>query len=636
MKPREANSEEGSLERFAKNLNRSGRSESGLRSTRLSRAGDPAKTVARDWSELEAAPKAAPAKPGRNWLVRIFLWSLTFFLATAAVTVYVLFFSSSLVSSDNIDLSITGPTLLRSGDELTLEISTRNRNKVMLRDVSLAVTYPPGTTDSLASGRELTLWRENLPDLRIGQTATVVSRAIVFGAQNSKQTINVVLEYQIPDSNAVFTKEVSYVVEIGSSPLELSLQVPGQINAGKSFTANLKVVSNAQTLLRQVTVRIEYPEGFLWRSSDPAPIRDDNAWFLGDLSPGSTREINLTGVLSGQSEEFKSFKVSAGLDRAESGRSIDVEYGNLFKTVSLKRDFVSAVIDLGGVTTVAAAGNLSGWINWRNNLSDRVINATLRLYLDGAVIDKRSVKASAGFYDSLTNSIYWDKNLLPELGLLNPEATGRTGFNFSVLPAGSWSDNTSTDIRLRLVLEGVRITAEDAGEEIFTEAEQLVKGGTEVELAAKGEHTVGPFSNTGPLPPEVGEETTYTITWSVANSLNPVNGATVRTVLPPYVKWLSVVSPLDEKVIYHNTDQEVVWALGAVSPATGSGRQVSFQVALVPSLSQVGQAVNLTGPLVFEGVDTVTGQKINLTRPAVTTNLATDPGFSFGQSEVVE
>ena len=631
--------EAGSLDRFAKKLNRVNRPESGPRPTRPTRA---VSSLRRDWSDDSGESVVATVRPKSGWLLKFFFWSLAFFLATMAVAVYVLFFSTNLVSASNIDLELDGPSLLRSGDELTLEISVKNRNRVTLRDVSLTVNYPAGTTDSSRSDQELSLVREELPDLLVGQTATAISRATVFGAQNSEQVVGVILEYQIPDSNAVFTKEASYRYRIGSAPVELTLELPSEINSDKLFTLELKVAANAQTLLRQLAVKIEYPEGFTATAFDPAPSSGDNFWSLGDLPPGAEREIKVTGALAGQNEELKSFKVTAGLDRAETGRELDAEYGSLFKTVALKRDFVAATIDLGGLSALAPGQNLTGWVTWQNNLTDRVINNTLRLYLDGLALDKRSVKTSSGFYDSFTNSIYWDKLSVSELGLLNPGQTGRVGFSFSALPEAALpvgQTGAAGEINLRLILAGTRITAEDTGREITTEVDRIVKLMTRANLDARAQYSIGPFTNTGPLPPRVGQETTYTVTWSVTNSANEIGAATVKTVLPPYARWLATVSPLDEKVVYRDTEREVTWDLGQVARETGRlglARQVSFQIALVPSLSQLRQAVNLTGAASFSGLDMVTGQAIALTKPPVTTAIASDPAYLAGQDEVIE
>lgn len=633
------NKEPSSLDRFKKRLERGGEDKLTLRSTRLPKASF---NLRRDWGGDEAVThnQLAGEKTSRGWLFKIFFGALFFFLATLAVAIYVLFFSTNIVSTNNIDLEIKGPNQVRSGDELNLEATVRNRNKVTLRNVSLTITYPAGTIEAGGGGSNLPLWRENLNDLNPGQSLTIGSKAILFGAQNSNQTINLKIEYHIPESNAVFTKETDYNLLIGSATLDLSLDLPSEINSGKSFTANLKVTSNAQTLLRQTAIKIEYPGGFTFQSTEPTPSVGNNVWFLGDLSPGVTREIKIVGSLVGQSEEVKSFKLTAGLDRSSGQGDISTEYGSLFKTVNLKRDFVSAVIDLGNQTSVLPGGELKGLINWSNNLSDQVINGTVQLFLAGVAIDKRSIRGTDGFYNSLDNSISWDKNSLESLGQINPSGGDNANFSFSILPIEQLPSGSVPPINLRLVFRGTRVTADDNGEEIVTEASKTIKIGSLVDLKGRGVYSVGPFKNTGPLPPKVGEETTYTVTLSVNNSTNEIKNAKVRTILPPYIKWLSVISPLDEKLIYDDTNKEVLWDLGSIKADTGGTgnpvREASFQLVFTPSLSQVGSIPDLTKSINFVGVDSLTGEAINLSLNPLNIRLSTDPGFSYGMEKVIE
>ncbi|MFA6476505.1 MAG: hypothetical protein WCV68_03790 [Candidatus Paceibacterota bacterium] len=631
--------DEESLDRFKRRLERNVPVPLNLRPTRLPRA---TFNVRRNWDEEGAdlsTLKTEEKVPGGRWLNRFFIGTLIFFLATLAVAFWVLFYSTNIVSASNIDLEVKGPTQLRSGEELNLETTVRNRNKVTLRDVSLTITYPAGTVDSLETIKDLPLWREPIVDLDPGQSAIVGSRAVIYGAQNSTQKIVLKIEYHIPDSNAIFTKELEYQVLIGSGTIDLSYDLPAETNSGKTFSSDLRLSSNSKSVLRQVALKIEYPAGFDFQSADPSPTAGEQVWYLGDLAPGSVRDIKIVGSLSGQSEELKSFKVIVGLDKTGGTGDISSEYGNLFKTVNLKKDFISVGLNLSGKTSLTPGESLDGGINWANNLPDKVIDGSLELFLSGGSLDKRTVDSSNGFYNSLTNSILWDKTTIPDLGLINPGDKGLSSFSFKVLPASQFSGGNIPPIGLRLVFKGTRVSSDQLSEDIVSETEKSLKIGTLVQFASVGTYFVGPFKNTGPLPPKVGEETTYTITWSITNPTNSVKQARVMGNLPNYVKWLSSVAPLDEKVRYDKTNNKVVWDLGTIEPGATSGlpsRQASFQLSIVPSLSQVGELVDLIKTISFEGIDSVTGAKTVLSVPVVDTRLSTDPSFSYGQEKVVE
>jgi hypothetical protein len=631
--------DEESLDRFKRRLERNVPVPLNLRPTRLPRA---TFNVRRNWDEEGtdlSTLKTEEKESGGRWLNKFFWGTLIFFLATLAVAFWVLFYSTNIVSANNIDLEVKGPTQLRSGEELNLETTVRNRNKVTLRDVSLTITYPAGTVDSLETIKDLPLWRQPMVNLDPGQSAIVGSRAVIYGAQNSTQKIVLKIEYHIPDSNAIFTKELEYQVLIGSGTIDLSYDLPAETNSGKTFSSDLRLSSNSKSVLRQVSLKIEYPIGFNFQSADPSPTAGEQVWYLGDLAPGSVRDIKIVGSLSGQSEELKSFKVIVGLDKAGGTGDISSEYGNLFKTVNLKKDFISVNLNLSGKTALTPGENLDGSINWANNLPDKVIDGSLELFLSGGALDKRTVESSNGFYNSLTNSILWDKTTIPDLGQMNPGDKGLSSFSFTVLPSSQFSGGNIPPIGLRLVFKGTRVSSDQLSEDVVSETEKSLKIGTLVQFASVGTYFVGPFKNTGPLPPKVGEETTYTITWSITNPTNSVKQARVVGDLPNYVKWLSSVAPIDENVRYDKTSNRVVWDVGTIEPGTTTGlpsRQASFQVSIIPSLSQLGETVDLIKNLSFGGVDSVTGAKTVLSLPFVDTRLATDPSFSYGQEKVVE
>lgn len=632
-----------SLDKFKQRLDQKGRRLSGLKSTLLS-VKNP--KINQGWPEDELTStdyRPIVARKTNLLLWRLFWGSSIFFLATIGVAVYVLFFSANIVSGNNIDILIKGPTQIRSGDELNLQTTIVNKNKVTLNSVNLVLSYPPGTMDPLSANQELPFWREKIDHLNPGQAIDVASRAIIFGGQNTKQEIKVILEYRIPESNALFTKEKVYEVLIGSSSLDLTFKLPSEINIGKEFTGTLKIVSNAQSLLRNCTIQFEWPAGFNFQKAEPPTIDDNKTWFLGDLVPGTEKEINFTGTISGQSGDIKPFRVVAGFAANGGKDPLTLEYGNIFQTINLRRDFVDVgifVADDGGRDPVISPGGiLVGDIGWVNNLNDRIINGIIELKISGAFLNKRMIQASSGFYNSLNDTIVWDERVLSDLKNIPASEGGQVNFRLGLLPLSRVTDSQDKQIKLNLTFRGTRLTGENQTEEVVSQDEKTIKLSTQVDLSGTGSYFVGPFKNIGPLPPTVGQETTYTINLSANSLLNDMVNVKMRTVLPPAVKWLNLSSPLDEKVVYNQTSGEVVWDLGRLETQRGddsSSRKMSFQVSLLPSLSQAGYSVDLTRTIVFQGQDLFTGANIEKVLPAVSTRLLSDPNFELGQDIVTE
>ena len=106
-------------------------------------------------------PGASNDPPGNfSWLTYFFFGALLFFALAAVYAAFIFFGGSNIVSSENIDLQITGPVSVNSGEKITLVLDIRNRNRTPLEVVDLVVEYPKGTRSAEDGREELPRYRE--------------------------------------------------------------------------------------------------------------------------------------------------------------------------------------------------------------------------------------------------------------------------------------------------------------------------------------------------------------------------------------------------------------------------------------------------------------------------------------------
>jgi hypothetical protein len=74
----------------------------------------------------------------------------------------------------------------------------------------------------------------------------------------------------------------------------------------------LRAVSNASSPLRDILVSAAYPNGFDFKSSDPAPIYGENVWKIDELLPDNSFEITLRGELQGFADQNVRINFSVG------------------------------------------------------------------------------------------------------------------------------------------------------------------------------------------------------------------------------------------------------------------------------------------------------------------------------------
>lgn len=611
-----------------------------------------ANEVPQAWSSPPAGVTPNPMTRKRltpRWLTRLSWVSFLFFVVAGLAAALVWYQGGNFVSSSNVVVTIDGPTEIRAGEELILRLKIANHNAAPLDFAELALEYPPGTKSVDNPSQDLLRQTFPLGRLAAGQIVDQLVRVALFGSQDSILPIVASLEYRLADSNAIFDRRTEHNVKITSTPFSVAVAGPAEINANQTVSFAVTITSNTETSITDAVLLVFYPPGFNLKEARPTPITNDRIWSLGTMKAGDTRKLELTGVLTGQSDEEKAFRFMVGRLPPHNQETLEVVYGSAVKSVVIQKPQVALNLIVNGqdkIDYVASNDDLIRVeLNWLNNLPTEVVDGEILVTLSGVVVDKTSVAVSKGFYQSNQNRILWNKTSDSALAQLAPAASGRVSFTFALtsLLAGGGNVIKQPAVELTAEFRGKATTDSGVGELVSVDLKRTIKINSVVQLAAKLLQPSGPFTNSGPLPPKVGAETTYTAGWSVINSSNDLLNARVTAVLPPYVRWLGQRTPANESVKFTPYDSgggEITWELGEIRGGTGintAAREVFFQVGFTPSLNQVGAMPVIILTPELEGADIFTNQTLTAEyRRPLDTNLISDPLFNSSQARVVE
>lgn len=603
----------------------------------------PDNTAVRKMWELKTATAVTRPRRPSMWSVD-FLWK--FFLAAAvflviALAAALLFFfrGANVVSNANIELTVTGPLSIKSGDTFDLSVAVANKNRSDLTTADLIIEYPAGTRDPNDPTKELTRVRESLGVIKSGQTVVHGVRALLFGGEKTRSEVKMTLEYRLANSAAIFEKGKSLAVEIADSPVSIAMTFPEEVNAGKEIEAEVQVITNSPTILKDVALLATWPPGFKFiNSSVPSDSNlNTTVWRLGDLSPGAKRSFTLMGTLDGQPEEVKSFRFQVGLLGREEGE-LGAVYTDNYKVVAIKQPFVGLALAVNGETgsePVAELGdNIETQISWGNNLETDVLNGTITLSLEGQQLNKNAVSATNGFYRSSDNTVTWGQSSVEGLALLRPGDRGTVQVTLASLPFSTTAPVKNPLIELDLLFRGEQGNGREVVE---TRIDRVIKLEAAFAATAASLYHDGPFENVGPIPPRVDQETTYTIVWTLGAGANDVKDTRLRAVLPPNVEWTKELAPSTEKMVWNETTRELTWEAGYIavgSKGEPKTKQVSFQVKAEPSVSQLNEPFNLVESLRASGVDTFTGTTLSRSLDDVTSRFSTDSGFRANDDRV--
>ncbi len=593
-----------------------------------------------NWGESKSFKFSADimSKKNNSFFNRFLIGAAVFFVLSLGIALFIFFGGVNMISSNNLDIKITAPSSISSGEELDAGLTIVNGNNTDLENVILTVEYPEGAQTVGDENKIITRDRINLDTIPAGKSKDYDLRALLFGEKDMVKTFTFTLEYQVKGSNATFSKVKTYEVVIGSSPLLLDVSYPKEVNSGQEMTLVINVTSNSSVPIKNTLVKLEYPYGFTYKSSSITPLNGNALWNIGDLRNGDKKTLKIVGTLIGQDQEDRSFIISVGSQDPNIKTSIDTVLTEETDTVGIRKSFF-------GLDVAPSSGNVKSIgqffpvnINFQNTLPDKILNAQITATISGNILDKSLVTVgNSGFYRSVDSTVLWDKNTTPNLVQIMPGGTGSVALTLVSLTNPTLVRTIKNPhIDLHVEMTGDRTGLDTTS--ISSSQDVTVKINSTMDISAKSWRAVGPLSNTGPVPPRADQESTYTVTWTLTNTTNDLKDTMVSATLPVGITWKGEISPISERITYNEDSRTITWNIGNLSSGAGftfSPKTVSFKVGIIPSINQVSSIPVLVSETTATAGDTYTETQISAVAPAVTTEYS-DPSYQVGNNVVVK
>ena len=254
-------------------------------------------------------------------------------------------------------------------------------------------------------------------------------------------------------------------------------------------------------------------------------------------------------------------------------------------------------------------------IFFRNISDEPFSDLFLAVTLEGRAFDFDSIKSDSGQFKHGDNSIVWDWRDVSRLRFLARGEEGKVDFWINLRDWDSSRDKNAV-LKNSVIISQVKEEFE-------------IKMNSKLAVSQKGFFQDEIFGNSGPMPPKVGEKTTYTITWKAENHYNDVENVRVKAVLPANVNLTGRIFPNDQasRFTFDQLSREIVWRVGDMEAGT-TDPNISFQVELTPV--QIGSKALIINEAKIRGEDQWTERIIESTSPQIDTSLPDDPTVSKG------
>ncbi|MDP2930340.1 MAG: hypothetical protein Q8N56_01905, partial [bacterium] len=517
-------------------------------------------------------------------------------------------FQKNSFSKSVLRIEILGPDTIEAGQKVDYILKYKNNSDIILTNPRLTFEYPDS---SLIEGGKLRVERQ-LDDIYPGKEEAITFSARILGRENDSKKAQAWIEFQPKNLKAKYEVSTSQTAIIKFSPLTFELDLPSRLEAEKNFSFSLNYFSNIDYPLSQLRVKIDYPAGFEFVSSQPAAI-EKNEWALPVLNKAEGGRIIITGRIKGDIGEQKNFKASLGL--WQEGNFVLLKETTKGVAMIEPMIYLSQLVN-GSNNYVANLGESLHYEVFFKNIGQSAFeNLFLIVNLTGDIFDLNTLRASGATYHQGDNSLVWDWKKNAQLQFLGADEESKVEFWVGL------KDDPTNSTRENLVVKN-SVDLSPAREEFS------LKVNTKLALDQKIFFNDGVFGKSGSLPPQVGQPTAFTITWQAKNLYNDLSNVRVKAVLSPGISLTGQLMPRDAKFVFDSQSREIIWDVGdLVADSSGAGQSFSFQVSLTPGSSQSGQAPPIIDSVEISGDDIWTQERVSIKTPGLNTNLLNDVGF---------
>lgn len=562
------------------------------------------------WGEDAPVIVKGKEETGLSFGTKLLLVSTLFLFIALAFSAWRVISLRNVVSATNIDMAADITPYIEGGESTPLILTLRNRNISPLENAKVTLLYKQGNGSQ--DEQEKIQEKRDIGSIKQNEYKKQDFALVLYGSESETRDIVLKLEYQVPGSNAIFTKLVTTQVILRTPPISVSIEGPDKLSVGQSGTYTFTIKNNSATTSLGSVLQLTLPNSFSIESTNPKPLTRSSSWSIGKLAKGESATVTVTGSFDGKQGEVGTLQAKIG-SQGESSSMIGIVYASQTTDVMLRASPLSLTLGLasesGGSESLRYNDKATLTLNYVNGSAQALEDVVIKLSLSGEAAVYNLVNPTSGYYDSIQKTITWDKATFPDLAVLPPNSQGTLQVIVPTVGRG-----TNSPI-LRAVLTGTAST-KTANDVVATVSKTWGVQGSAT-LIAYTQYKTSPFQNSGPIPPEPNKETTYTVNLKVS-AQNALSTAKVSFVLPAYVSWRGVTTD-NVAVVYDAKTRTVSWTIGKIDQ--GKTAEVNIGLAVKPSQSHVGSSPAITSGIILDADEEVSKAHLKSTLSPLSTTV---------------
>jgi len=524
----------------------------------------------------------------------------------------------NIFSKEILKFEILGQSEVLVGQESEITVKFKNNGNFRLEEPELVIEFPEGTQSDEELIKRKVIKKEEMGGIIYpGEEKSFSFKVKFFGKEGETKKIRAFLTYRPKNLKSFFKNETQLTFQL-KVPFTFEIDIPSQIESEKEFRFNIYYFSHLPSPLSNLKIQAEWPLGFEFIDSQPKSI-EKKEWLIPTLNKFEGKKIEIQGKIHGEIQEPKIFRAKIGL--ISGGQFIILK--ETFKAVEIAKPSIFIRQEINGNPEYSP---LPGeWLHYEiffKNIGEQSLeNLLLFCTLQGDAFDFSTFKSDTGSLQESQKTIVFDWQKNSALKLLQPLEEGKVDFWIKLKDNPKEIQNP--------VLKNTIVIGQ-------TRQEFISKLSSTLEFSQKGYFFDEIFGNSGPLPPKVGENTSFTIIWEIRSTFSPIKDAKVKSKLSPNVSLTGKFFPSEEasKFSFDSESREILWAIGDLNEK--ETKTLAFQITLLPQKDDVGTTPTLISKTEVLGYDSLAQKEIKLTFPEINTFLKDDPQITLDKATVIK
>jgi hypothetical protein len=444
----------------------------------------------------------------------------------------------TLLPKTRVEIRISGPEEVRTGETATYIVECKNTGNVILENPELFFIYPNHSLPEKKELMEIVGTDKFLGAIYPKEVKTFQFKAQLFGPIGERQEFKSWLTFKTKGNLSLQRSPiVTFSTRISSEPVELEFDISPKIpispKTRTGFKFELRYISNVDYPLSNLKIKIIYPQNFIVKDSRPEK-GEGEFWEISSLTENQKGEIEVWGEFSEKQEIGKEIPFKAQLFITIRGEDVllkEIEKTSLtYKPILLISQKINGKLDY----AASIGERLHYQIFFKNVHEEPLRDLILISILEGNLYDFSTIEAPEGEFRPGDNSIVWTGEKTPLLRYNRPGEEGVIDFWIKLKSDYIPKDFSETNIIIKNKILVGGFTQEFRNRVI-----------SKVDFLQEGyfKDKYGFFENSGPHPPRVDANTDYSIVWKIKNYYNPLKDLKVKAVLPSWVRVKSIQTP---------------------------------------------------------------------------------------------